>query len=145
MKNMVKINLVDLTVERLIGKEGVFYALERDRIVVGRKNDSDIQIFNALPGVCRKALFVNSHKIDLYWKLYKKISRNHFTIIREKTFYKIFDGVEDKASTNGVYVNGKKVCDGDILDDGDIISLGKDNYLLKVRIEGGAKGLGPVD
>lgn len=143
---MIKINLVDLIVERLIRKNGALYALEGDETVVGRKNDSDIQIFNALPEAYRKALFADSRKIDLYWKLYKTISRNHFTIIREKNFYKIFDGVKDKVSTNGIYVNGKKVSNGEILDDGDIISLGKDNYLLKVRIERGyAKGLKPID
>ena len=82
------------------------FNLNKDKIVIGRDPISDI-VFDDI-----------------------EVSRNHVTITRKGDTYQI----EDQNSTNGTFINGRKLKKPTMITNGDLISLGK-NYVLEFLYE----------
>ena len=77
------------------------FDLIQDKNIVGRDPDSDIVIDDI------------------------EVSRNHLTIIRKGNTFQ----VEDQNSTNGTFINGRKLEKPSEIKNGDLISLGQNNVL----------------
>ena len=78
--------------------------IDQDEIIIGRDSDNDVQIDNVA------------------------VSREHAKIIRDQNYYLI----EDLNSTNGTFVNGKKI-NKKYLKEDDEISIGK--HSLQIILE----------
>ena len=82
------------------------FDLIKDKNIVGRDPESDIVIDDI------------------------EISRNHLVITRERETFQI----EDLNSTNGTFLNGKKIKKQTVIKNGDLISLGE-NHVLEFVVE----------
>ena len=78
------------------GRAGETYALERDRLTIGRSPDCDIFLDDVT------------------------VSRRHALLVKREDGY----AIEDQASLNGTYVNRRRV-DSMRLEDGDEMQIGK--------------------
>ena len=96
--------------------------------VIGGKSDGKVFEFNKLP------IMLGRHPDDdVFLPFDNKTSRHHARILFNETRFFIEDvGPEGKGSTNGTYLNDKRVYDKTILFPGDVFLLG--NTALRFRI-----------
>ena len=78
------------------GRAGETYAIERDRLTIGRSPDCDVFLDDVT------------------------VSRRHALLVRREHGY----AIEDQGSLNGTYVNRRRV-DSKTLEDGDEVQIGK--------------------
>ncbi len=78
------------------GRAGETYAVERDRLTIGRSPDCDVFLDDVT------------------------VSRRHALLVRREDGY----AIEDQGSLNGTYVNRRRV-DSKTLEDGDEVQIGK--------------------
>ena len=78
------------------GRAGETFALERDRLTIGRLPDCDIFLDDVT------------------------VSRRHAQLVKRERGY----AIEDQGSLNGTYVNRRRV-ESTLLDDGDEVQIGK--------------------
>lgn len=78
------------------GRAGETYAIERDRLTIGRSPDCDVFLDDVT------------------------VSRRHALLVRREDGY----AIEDQGSLNGTYVNRRRV-DSKTLEDGDEVQIGK--------------------